>query len=87
MNTDQRATPMADNDLTKNIFTLIEKTNQIKKIKKGANEVSKSLNRDQAELIILAADATPLEIILHIPLLCEDKSVPYIFVPSMIELG
>jgi len=38
-------------------------------------------------VIILAADATPLEIILHLPLLCEDKSVPYIFVPSMAELG
>lgn len=35
----------------------------------------------------MAADATPLEIILHLPLLCEDKSVPYIFVPSMVELG
>ena len=35
----------------------------------------------------MAADATPIEIILHLPLLCEDKSVPYIFVPSMVELG
>ena len=35
----------------------------------------------------MAADAEPLEIILHIPLLCEDKNVPYVFVPSKIALG
>ena len=43
------------------------------KIKKGANEATKTLNRGIAELIIMAADAHPLEIILHLPLLCEDK--------------
>jgi ribosomal protein L7Ae-like RNA K-turn-binding protein len=44
-----------------------------KKIKKGANEATKTLNRGQSELIIIAADAQPLEIVLHLPLLCEDK--------------
>ena len=39
------------------------------------------------DIRIPAADATPLEIILHLPLLCEDKNVPYIFVPSMSALG
>ena len=34
----------------------------------------------------MAADAEPLEIILHIPLLCEDKNVPYVFVHSKIAL-
>lgn len=44
-----------------------------KKIKKGANEATKTLNRGLSELIVLAADAEPLEIVLHLPLLCEDK--------------
>ena len=35
----------------------------------------------------MAADAEPLEIILHLPLLCEDKNVPYVFVPSKTALG
>lgn len=35
----------------------------------------------------MAADTQPLEIVLHIPLLCEDKNVPYVFVPSKIALG
>lgn len=32
----------------------------------------------------MAADAEPLEIILHLPLLCEDKNVPYVFVRSKV---
>lgn len=87
MDLQERAKPLADNELIKRLFSLIEKSNGLKKLKRGANEAAKSLNRDQSELIVLAADATPLEIILHLPLLCEDKSVPYIFVPSMAELG
>ena len=49
-------------------------------MKKGANETTKALNRGCADLIILAADTEPLEIILHLPLLCEDKNVPYVYV-------
>lgn len=36
---------------------------------------------------MLAADAEPLEIVLHLPLLCEDKNVPYVYVPSKLALG
>jgi len=45
------------------------------------------LNRGISELIILAADTEPLEIILHLPLLCEDKNVPYVYVSSKVALG
>lgn len=34
---------------------------------------TKTLNRGVSEFIILAADTEPLEILLHLPLLCEDK--------------
>lgn len=48
---------------------------------------TKTLNRGIAEFIVMAADAEPLEIILHLPLLCEDKNVPYVFVRSKQALG
>ncbi|OJI97619.1 hypothetical protein ASPVEDRAFT_24559 [Aspergillus versicolor CBS 583.65] len=50
-------------------------------------ETTKTLNRGTSELVILAADTTPLPIILHLPLLCEDKNVPYVYVPSKLALG
>jgi ribosomal protein L7Ae-like RNA K-turn-binding protein len=52
---------------------LVNTVSSYKKIKKGANEATKTLNRGQSELIVIAADAEPLEIVLHLPLLCEDK--------------
>lgn len=48
---------------------------------------TKTLNRGISEFIIMAADTEPIEILLHLPLLCEDKNVPYVFVPSKIALG
>ena len=56
-------------------------------LKKGANETTKTLNRGISEFIVMAADAEPIEILLHLPLLCEDKAVPYIFVHSKVALG
>ena len=35
----------------------------------------------------MTADTEPIEILLHLPLLCEDKNVPYVFVPSKTALG
>jgi U4/U6 small nuclear ribonucleoprotein SNU13 len=66
---------------------LLQQASTFKQIKKGANEATKSLNRNQAEFIVMAADAEPIEIVLHLPLLCEDKNVPYIFVSSKTQLG
>lgn len=48
---------------------------------------TKTLNRGTAELLVLAADTAPLAILLHLPLLCEDKNVPYVYVPSKTALG
>lgn len=49
--------------------------------------VTKALNRGTCEIAILAADTEPLAILLHIPLLCEDKGTPYVYVPSKSLLG
>lgn len=48
---------------------------------------TKTLNRGISEFIVMAADTEPLEILLHLPLLCEDKNVPYVFVRSKQALG
>jgi U4/U6 small nuclear ribonucleoprotein SNU13 len=48
---------------------------------------TKALNRGISEFVVLAADTEPLEILLHLPLLCEDKNVPYVFVRSKQALG
>ena len=83
----EKAFPLADADLTVALLDLVQQATNYKQTKKGANEATKTLNRGISELIVLAADAEPIEILLHLPLLCEDKNVPYVFVPSKIALG
>lgn len=38
-------------------------------------------------LLVLAADINPMDIISHLPVMCEDAQIPYVFVPSKEELG
>ncbi|CAE6450531.1 RNA binding protein snu13 [Ceratobasidium sp. 392] len=82
-----KAFPLADANLTNQILDLVQQAGQYKQLKKGANEATKTLNRGIAEFIVLTADTEPIEILLHLPLLCEDKNVPYVFVPSKTALG
>jgi U4/U6 small nuclear ribonucleoprotein SNU13 len=65
--------PVADAALTQDILDLIQQASHYRQLKKGANEATKTLNRGISEVIILAADTAPLAILLHLPLLCEDK--------------
>jgi U4/U6 small nuclear ribonucleoprotein SNU13 len=76
--------PIADEALTQNILDLIQQATHYRQIKKGANEATKTLNRGTSELIVLAADTSPLAILLHLPLLAEDKNTPYVYVPSKV---
>ncbi len=82
-----RAWPKADNSMSKKILDLCNQATLHRQLKKGANETTKSLNRGVADLVVLAADTEPLEIVLHLPLLCEDKNVPYVYVPKQADLG
>lgn len=69
------------------LLDLVQQATNYKQTKKGANEATKTLNRGISEMIVMCADAEPIEILLHLPLLCEDKNVPYVFVPSKVALG
>ncbi|GAA5850532.1 RNA binding protein SNU13 [Sporobolomyces koalae] len=82
-----KAFPLADSALTNSILDLVQQASHYKQLKKGANEATKTLNRGICEFIIMTADTEPIEILLHLPLLCEDKNVPYVFVPSKTALG
>ena len=77
----EKAFPLADADLTIALLDLVQQATNYKQTKKGANEATKTLNRGISEMIVMSADAEPIEILLHLPLLCEDKNVPYVFVP------
>ncbi|GAB2300347.1 RNA binding protein snu13 [Dionaea muscipula] len=82
-----KAYPLADAQLTVTILDLVQQAANYKQLKKGANEATKTLNRGISDFIVMAADTEPIEILLHLPLLAEDKNVPYVFVSSKQALG
>jgi len=68
-------------------YELIEKARDHGKISKGANETTKQVERGQAKLVVMAEDVSPEEILAHMPILCEEKKIPYTYVPTKEELG
>jgi H/ACA ribonucleoprotein complex subunit 2 len=38
-------------------------------------------------LVVLAGDISPIDVISHVPVLCEDNDVPYCYIPSKRSLG
>ena len=69
-----------------------------KSLKRGVKEVVKSLRKSAPAnpsstassppgIVVLAADISPMDVISHIPVLCEDHGIPYLYVPSRAELG
>ncbi|KAF4307880.1 hypothetical protein SLS57_002172 [Botryosphaeria dothidea] len=93
------AVPLADDKTTKKVFKTVKKAAKHKTLKRGVKEVVKavrksptnlpasSLNEDPSAVIVIAADISPMDVISHIPVLCEEHNIPYIFVTSRAELG
>jgi large subunit ribosomal protein L7Ae len=74
-------------ELGTQIYETVEKARTTGRIAKGANEVTKQVERGVAKFVVMAEDVSPEEILAHVPLLCEEKGIPYGYVPSKSELG
>lgn len=66
---------------------VLERIKEKGKLKVGVNEVTKAVEREQAKLVFIAKDVDPKEIVMHLPVLCEEKGIPYTYVNSKKELG
>ncbi len=74
-------------ELSDKVLRLIEVARDTGKIKKGTNETTKAVERGEAKMVIIADDVEPKEIVMHLPALCDEKKIPFVFVPSKMELG
>ncbi|CAI0653262.1 unnamed protein product, partial [Colletotrichum noveboracense] len=90
------AVPLADEKNMKKVMKSIRKAAKNNTLKRGVKEVVKTLRKSPASgpsntafpgVVIIAGDISPMDVISHIPVLCEDHNVPYIFVTSRAELG
>ena len=74
-------------DIIERIYSLVENSKTEGKLRKGVNEVTKSLERSEAKLSISAGDVSPTEITMHLSLLAKEKEIMHVTVPSKSELG
>ena len=68
-------------DLLKKI---VEKSGNLKK---GMNETTKAIERGKANLVVIAGDISPAEIVMHLPAISKEKKVPYVFIDKRTDLG
>ncbi|TFL06007.1 50S ribosomal protein L30e-like protein [Pterulicium gracile] len=81
------AQPLAQKKLVKKLHKTIKKASKSRQVKRGVKEVVKGIRKGEKGILILAADINPIDIISHLPFMCEEAQVPYIFVTSKEELG
>ncbi|RLG02592.1 MAG: 50S ribosomal protein L7ae [Thaumarchaeota archaeon] len=74
-------------ELMKATLEVVKLARETGRIRKGVNEVIKSIERGQAKFVVIAMDVDPPEIVAFLPTLCDERKIPYIFVTSKKELG
>ena len=74
-------------DIQTKALQAIEVSRQSGVIRKGVNETTKAIERSNAKLVVIAEDVDPEEIVMHLPPLCEEKRIPFVFVASKKDLG
>lgn len=82
------ASPMAPKKLAKRLYKLIKRASEHKGfLFHGLKDVQAAVRKGQTGLIIFAGDVTPIEVMCHMPAVCEEKNIPYVYTPSRDSLG
>ncbi|KAJ4823568.1 hypothetical protein Tsubulata_029683 [Turnera subulata] len=81
------AKPLAGKKLSKKTLKLIRRAAENKCLKRGVKEVVKSIRRGHKGLCVIAGNISPIDVITHVPILCEEADIPYIYVNSKEELA
>jgi len=66
---------------------IVEAAKAASGVRKGTNETTKAIERSEAKLVVIAEDVEPEEIVMHLPVLCAEKNVPYTYVAEKAALG
>lgn len=74
-------------ELNSKVLQLVEVVKNSGKIRKGTNETTKTVERGKSYLVVIANDVEPPEVVMHLPVLCDEKKIPYVYVQSKLELG
>ena len=77
-------TPKEIVDKLINITSIAKDTGNVRK---GINETTKAVESGKAQIVMIAEDVDPEEIVMHIPELCDEKGIAYAYLPTKQDLG
>jgi large subunit ribosomal protein L7Ae len=69
------------------ILHIVEIAKNTGKIRIGTNETTKAVERGIAKLVVVADDVSPIEVIMHLDPLCNEKKIPLAHVKGKMDLG
>eukprot|EP01057_Protomagalhaensia_wolfi_P001621 Protomagalhaensia_wolfi_Nauph_80__1620@NODE_1_length_8074_cov_174_317237_g0_i0_p8_GENE_NODE_1_length_8074_cov_174_317237_g0_i0NODE_1_length_8074_cov_174_317237_g0_i0_p8_ORF_typecomplete_len166_score21_42Ribosomal_L7Ae/PF01248_26/1e20DUF5394/PF17372_2/0_058DUF5394/PF17372_2/2_5e03_NODE_1_length_8074_cov_174_317237_g0_i049725469 len=64
-----------------------ENAKTLRLVRRGVVEVTKSIRKGETGVVFLASDVYPIDIIAHLPVLCEEKAIAYGYLGSKDKLG
>uniref|UniRef100_A0A8P4KGH6 H/ACA ribonucleoprotein complex subunit 2 n=1 Tax=Dicentrarchus labrax TaxID=13489 RepID=A0A8P4KGH6_DICLA len=76
--------PLASKRLSKKLYKCVKKAAKVKNIRRGVKEVQKFINKGEKGIVVLAGDTLPIDVYCHLPVMCEDRSLPYAYIPSKV---
>ena len=68
-------------------YEVLRQASRTGKVRKGTNETTKAVERGIAKLVIIAEDVQPPEVVAHLPIICDERKIPYVFVSSKDQIG
>ena len=81
------ASPLAGHRLTRKIGNLITQSAERKQLVYGVKDTGKALRKKEKGLCVLGGNVSPMDVITHIPGICEDENIPYVFVPTKEQIS
>ena len=81
------ASPVAGHRLSKKIKELITSSCQARNLVYGVKDTKKSLTKKEGGICVLGGNVTPMDVITHIPALCENTKTPYVFLTTKEEIS
>ncbi|XP_061754746.1 H/ACA ribonucleoprotein complex subunit 2-like protein [Nerophis ophidion] len=81
------ANPLATRKLSKKLYKCVKKASKVKNIRRGVKEVQKFIGKGEKGIVLLAGDTLPIDVYCHLPVMCEDRDIPYAYIPSKVDLG
>lgn len=74
-------------ELAEKAYQAVQIAKDTGRVRKGTNEATKAIEKGDSALVVIAEDVTPEEVVMHLPIICDEKKLPYVYVPSKKDLG